>query len=374
MKRKARIICTVTNDLSHDQRMQRICNSLSEAGYEPWLVGRLRPTSPDLPHTPYRKVRLPCWFDQGKRFYLEFNLRLLWFLLTHRAAVINAVDLDTLLPGRLASWLRRTPCIFDAHEYFNETPEVVDRPLVRWLWSSLAKVLIPRVNAAYTVGPALASLFEKQYHKPFSVIRNVPAKRPTPARPAAFREPKILLYQGMLNAGRGLETAIDTLFLLPTNFQLWLVGSGDIEANLQARVQRLQLESRVRFWGFQPPERLPEINRAAWLGLNLLEARGLSYYYSLANKSFDYIQDGLPSLQMSFPEYQRLQEKYQCFVMVEALAPEQLAPTIQSLAADTQAYAQLLRNNNRAAKDLCWEQESADLVAIYQQVLESSRS
>ena len=35
-----RIIFTVTNDLRYDQRMQRICTTLSAEGYEVALIGR----------------------------------------------------------------------------------------------------------------------------------------------------------------------------------------------------------------------------------------------------------------------------------------------------------------------------------------------
>jgi hypothetical protein len=38
---KNKIIFTVTNDLNFDQRMQRICSTLSNAGYEVELVGRI---------------------------------------------------------------------------------------------------------------------------------------------------------------------------------------------------------------------------------------------------------------------------------------------------------------------------------------------
>ena len=96
------IICTVSNDLSYDQRMQRICRSLSGAGYDVTLVGRQKPASPALRPETYRQVRLPCRHGKGKLFYLEYNWLLLKFLLAEPFDIVCAVELDTLLPAFLA--------------------------------------------------------------------------------------------------------------------------------------------------------------------------------------------------------------------------------------------------------------------------------
>jgi uncharacterized protein (DUF302 family) len=39
------IVFTVTNDLTYDRRMHRICNSLAAAGYEVLLIGRKKTDS-----------------------------------------------------------------------------------------------------------------------------------------------------------------------------------------------------------------------------------------------------------------------------------------------------------------------------------------
>src|ERR1700761_2866010 len=79
-----RIYFTVTNDLNYDQRMIRICRSLAAAGYSVVLTGRRLPGSPPLRTETFEQKRLHCWFHKGKLFYLEFNIRLFFFLLTRR--------------------------------------------------------------------------------------------------------------------------------------------------------------------------------------------------------------------------------------------------------------------------------------------------
>lgn len=362
------IICTVTNDLSQDQRMIRICSSLQAAGYEVMLVGRKRRQSLPLVERSFQQHRINCHFEAGKLFYLEFNLRLLKYLWQHPASIINSVDLDTLLPGYLVSRLRsKTQCVYDAHEYFTEVPEVTRRPLVQRIWSALANWVIPQLKYAYTVGPALARIFGERYGTPFTVVRNVPVRRPAPDRNEV--QEGMLLYQGMLNEGRGLEVAIKAMKLLPAYFQLTLVGSGDVENELKALTAQEGLTDRVHFTGFIQPDELPKYTRQAWLGLNLLENTGLSYYYSLANKAFDYIQSHCPSVQMAFPEYAALQEEYGCFMLLEALEPSALAQLILGVANDPAAYRTLVARNAEAAEQLCWENEERELFHLYQQVL-----
>ncbi|MEM9824342.1 MAG: glycosyltransferase, partial [Bacteroidota bacterium] len=62
MERQTKIILTVTNDLNYDQRMQRICGSLSTFGYNILLVGRVRSFSKPLQAQKFEQKRLKCFF------------------------------------------------------------------------------------------------------------------------------------------------------------------------------------------------------------------------------------------------------------------------------------------------------------------------
>ena len=84
------IVFTVTTDLSYDQRMIKICSSLAKAGYEVTLVGRKRRSSIAIVPTTYKQKRLFCFFDKGKLFYAEYNLRLFFYLLFHYLILLQA--------------------------------------------------------------------------------------------------------------------------------------------------------------------------------------------------------------------------------------------------------------------------------------------
>ena len=47
---------------------------------------------------PYCQKRLFCFFEKGKLFYVEYNLRLFIYLLFQNFDVVCGIDLDTTLP------------------------------------------------------------------------------------------------------------------------------------------------------------------------------------------------------------------------------------------------------------------------------------
>ncbi len=180
------LLFTVTNDLTYDQRMHRICDSLARHGYTVQLIGRQRPQSVPLVTKAYGQKRLRCRFEKGFAFYAEYNLRLFVYLLTARYDAVCSIDLDTLAAGCCATLLRRKERVFDAHEYFTEVPEVVDRKLVRAFWGLVAWLCLPFYRHAYTVGPALAGILGEKYGLEFKVVRNTPQPPPRlyPASPS----------------------------------------------------------------------------------------------------------------------------------------------------------------------------------------------
>ena len=368
----ARIALVVTNDLTFDQRMHRTAAALAGAGHAVVLVGRRLPTSIPLPSRPYAQRRLRCWFRRTFLFYAEYNLRLLVFLLRLPVDAVGAVDLDTLPAACLATLLRRKVLVFDAHEYFSEVPEVVNRPVVKWTWERIARLCLPYCHRAYTVGPALAEIFTRKYGLSFAVVRNVPPATPElPIRPAVLRPPYVLLYQGALNEGRGIEHLLQAMEHLP-ECVLWLAGEGDLSASLRAMAARLSARERVRFLGCLPPEELRRLTPKAWLGVNLFEKKGLSYYYSLANKFFDYVQAGVPVLTMDFPEYRALQAQYPVAVLLQEASAAAVVDAVRRLLHHPEEYERLRSATLQARRVWAWEREEPLLLTIWAEALAGS--
>ncbi len=169
-----RIIFTVTNDLSYDQRMQRICTSLSNAGYDIVLTGRKMNDSVALKKEVFKQKRLFCFFQKGFLFYIEYNIRLFFYLLFVSTDAICAIDLDTILPCYFISVLRSKKRVYDAHELFTEMKEIITRPFIKKTWLCIEKFSVPKFKSGYTVSYSIAQEFNKRYNVLYEVIRNMP--------------------------------------------------------------------------------------------------------------------------------------------------------------------------------------------------------
>ncbi len=360
-----KIIFTVTNDLTYDQRMQRICRSLSNAGYSVVLVGRELKTSGPLKQEPFQQKRLRCFFNKGKLFYIEYNLRLLIYLLLQQADAFCAIDLDTVVPVYLAGRLKKAKLVYDAHEYFTEVPEVERRPLVQKVWQWVEYTFVPRFQLAYTVSQGLADLFNNKLHRTFHVIRNVPVK--AVAMPHSPNAGPYILYQGALNEGRGLENLLQAVKELPV--QLKLAGEGDLSQQLRMQAKQLALGSKVEFLGFVEPHKLKEVTANAAVGINILEPAGKSYYYSLANKFFDYVQAGIPQICIDFPEYSHINRQYEVAILVKNTSVSEIKNAVERLFNDKSLYSRLQSNCAACAVALNWENEEQKLLALYHELL-----
>lgn len=340
--------------------MQRHAEILVHSGYQVLLVGRELPNSKPLVKRVFNQHRLMCYFNSGKLFYLEYNIRLFLFLLVNKFSIYLAVDLDTLLPNLLVSKARKGKLVFDSHEYFTEVPEVTNRPFVKFIWEIIAKIAIPKTDLAYTVGPELAKIFSKKYNQDFHFLLNVPDLKVNQKR-VRNTEP-LLFYQGALNEGRGLESLI--LSMKKVQAKLQIAGEGDLSFKLRELVRKEELIEKVDFLGFIMPKDLPTYTQNATIALNLLELKGQSYYYSLANKFFDYIHAEIPQICANFPEYQSINSTYEVAILVNCDVDE-ISLAINNLLSNKELYRKLQNNCMLASQVYNLQNESKKLITLF---------
>lgn len=353
-----KVILAVSNDITTDQRLHKVCTTLKNAGFEVLLVGRKRKTSIHLEKREYSTYRMPLWFDSGKFFYLELNIRLFFFLMLQKANIVTANDLDTLLPCYLASKLKGSKLVYDSHEYYTEVPELAHRPLEKRIWTFLEKSIFPRLKRVSTVASSIADIYHQKYGVPISVIRNLPIAQELDLHPVLKN--KILIYQGAVNMGRGIELMMDTMPLLP-NYNLWIVGDGSTLEELRKKNH----SSNVKFWGRIPFEKLSSITVQAAIGLSLEEDLGLNYRFALPNKLFDYVHCQVPIICSDLPEMRAVVQQNKVGEVLYDRTPQGLALLVNRMMDNAEHYKHYQNHCKKAASLLTWQHEEATLLALY---------
>jgi glycosyltransferase involved in cell wall biosynthesis len=354
---KKKIFVAVTNDISTDQRVHKVSNYLFSKGFDVLVYGRILPTTFSVKRK-YTIKRKKHFFNHNFLFYAEYNFRLFFKLLFYKCDYILANDLDVLPACFVASKFKKTELIYDSHELFSEGPELQGRNFVKGFWKTLENFFLPRIKKSYTVSQSIADYYYRKHNANFGVVRNVPLlKRKTIKVDAKFpTENKTVLYQGVLNPGRGIKPMIKALHFLK-EIDLVIIGYGKVEEELRQFVKDEILENRVHFLGRIPQEELPNYTKLATIGMVLEEPLGLSFEYSLPNKLFDYIHSGLPIICGSLPEIKKVVETYKVGVVVEDYAPETIAEKIQELVDNEALYYQIKLNQQKIKKGFCWENE-----------------
>jgi len=367
-----RIIFSVTNDLSTDQRVHKMCTVFQEMGYEVLLIGRKVSGSLPIERT-YKTHRMRLLFRRGFLFYAEFSKRLFLTLLFSRKSILYANDLDTLLPNYLIAKLTRTKLIYDSHELFTEIPELNNRPFTKRIWLAIEQPIFKRLMNVITVNQHIATYYETKYEVPVHVIKNIaPYFAPSSFDLALAKQIKgpykMLVVQGSgINKDRGAEEAVKMMQFLE-HTRLYFIGSGDVLPELHCLVEELNLQEKVYFLPKMPYLQLMEYTKIADLGLSLDKPTNLNYQFSLPNKVFDYIQARTPLLVSSIEAVKNLVEENEIGAVIPSFNPEEMANTVRSILSDDALQAHWKSNLEQAAKRYCWENQVAMIKTIVQRL------
>jgi len=362
-----RAIVLVSNDLSTDHRVERTCSTLQKCGYDVLLVGCLRKNSLPMETRSYSVRRLTLWFNAQVFFYAELNIRFFFLLLFKKPDLIFANDLDTLTAGFLASLILHKSLIYDSHEYFTEVPELQKHPFARKVWLTIEQGILPKLKNSITVNQSIADIYNRKYNINMIAVRNVPSQRVPLATPYLHlkQDKKVILYQGAVNHGRGLEWIIDAMPLLD-NVMLWVCGDGDLLEVIKQRVVERNVSDRVMFLGTINIEHLEHYTRCADLGLCLLSEENENYYYSLPNRIFDFIRVGVPVLATDFPEIRQVVDKYHTGELINHYEPDFLAQTIERILLQWATLPDKAQRFHDAIEEFCWENEELRLMEVIQ--------
>lgn len=365
-----RMVVLVSNDLTHDQRVNKTCQTLEKEGWEIFLVGRMLPDSSSLQtRRLHHRFQLP--FHRGAGFYVSLQCALLWKLLWLPYDAIWANDLDTLLPASFMSFLRNKPLVYDSHEFFTEAAGLTGRPFQRKVWLTLERSLFPRIKSIITVNDAIADAYRDRYPSSVSkrplVVRNMPIAQPKQERDDSVwneygipcQRPMLILQGAFLDKDRGVREAVSAIRSIPKG-TLVVIGAGEEFEWAQQQVQLDCFQGRLFCLPKLSFEALRRLTASADVGLSLDRGVHGNYWMSLPNKLFDYIHAGIPVIASPMPEVKRVVENWKVGEIIENHEPESIAKALEKVLQTT--HSGWADRCELAVKDLHWGAEEPKIL------------
>jgi len=294
-------------------------------------------------------------------------------LFRSRPDVVHAHDVNTLPTAWAATVLTRSILVYDAHEVSTSREGYNN---FRRLVGCVEKLLMPRAAAVITTTYTRAKFFARAYgiRRPL-VLQNRPRYQIMTHRTPNLRLElglsrnwPIVLYQGGLQQGRGLEILLDAA-LRVTNAYFVFIGGGRLEEVLKFRVHSLGLEDRVFFIPTVPLVELPNYTASADIGVQPIENTCLNHFSTDSNKLFEYMMAGLPIVATSMPEIRKLVKGYNMGLIVEPGDVSALASAIQALVDDVDMRVRMGNMALKASRHLSWEEQEEKLLALYRKII-----
>lgn len=226
-------------------------------------------------------------------------------------------------------------------------------------------------DAVITVSPNIAEWLKQRYSTmpPAIVLRNVPVRlRAIEGESlrslARLTDERILLYTGRITTGRGLEEAIESLSLLPADVSLVMLGYGDgaYLEGLWLRAERLGVEAKMKLVSPVPSSQVPAVAAGADAALVAIQPVCLSYRFSLPNKLFEAIQAGVPVIATDLPDIASIVRGYG---LGELYRPGDVSAFVEGVTKLLARRDEYRARAERAAKELCWENEQTRLLDLY---------
>ena len=306
------------------------------------------------------------------RFYI-FSQMVYWGR-KKKYDIYHSNDLNTLPQGVLcARWfkLKKVPLVYDSHEV-QTSRTGYNSPIYGWMEKFLLKFSSVMIQENHT----RAAFIEQLYGFYPKVLHNYPI----PSHPEDSdrinlhtrldipADVPILLYQGGIQTGRGLEKIIEAVPLFHGGHMVF-IGDGRIKPDLVKKVHEMGLNDRVTFIDKVPVEDLMHYTKNAYLGFQVLNNVCFNHYSASSNKLFEYLMAGVPVVACSFPEIQKVVEGDKCGVCIDSHDVTDIARGVNEIL-DHPELREEMRQNCLVARDKYnWLNEKQIFVEIYRELL-----
>jgi glycosyltransferase involved in cell wall biosynthesis len=371
MSSKKKVLITFLGNINYDTRCKNLYDTLSSnncdvefIGFD-WLTKDFKETRGNVSIFKLKKGFLSIFF------YLKFIWHIKLKLITINASIIFAEDIYTLPFVVIFGKLKRAKIYYDSRELFGHLAGLKEKKFKQSFWKWVEKFFIKKADQIMVTGAMDGEFLKKEYGVKYIILlRNLPRYyKPSlnldlHSNLHIDKSRKIILYQGVLLKGRGIEKVFAVLKELSDHVFV-IAGGDEYEEYYQNLAEKMNLTDQVFFLGKLTQEDLPQVTASVDIGVSLIENLSTSYYYALPNKLFEYIMAEVPVIVSNLPQMKEVVEKYDVGFAVDINNKDELITAIKKLSEDSELYESKKQNCRIASQELNWEKEIVNVLKTF---------
>jgi glycosyltransferase involved in cell wall biosynthesis len=384
------VCASVISDLPFDARVWKEARSLAGGGRSISLIGPAYDIEASRRHQDESGVEvleLPFgWRDRPKSYLRRLGVlaRVCFEVLRTPARVYHSHDIHVGPVSLLAAKLRRAKLVYDGHELWGEPPDPGLRSrLIAGTGGLIERLMVRASDVVITTNPSRAEVLRNRHGRSdITVLANVPplTDRVVALDPGYPAGKRVLLYQGWIAAeARCFQETVQALPMVPDDVDLVILGFGwdSAREQIEGWARDSGVESRVHFLPPRPWNELVATAAAATVGLVPIRGGFLNHQLGDTNKLHEYLMGGLPVIASDLPEIRRVVTMGDPPVgeLFDPSSPESIAQALRSvLEDDGKLAARRAQARELAERHLNWQVEERKLLALYDQLLNGTRS
>lgn len=289
------------------------------------------------------------------------------------ADLYHSNDLNTLPQGIICSKIfKRRYLIYDSHEVqssrtgYGKEVYYIEKFLIKFVDKI---IMTTRTRAEYVKDLYNIELPEIIHNYPFyTKDEGIKNKYDIYTMLDIPKDKPILLYQGGIQVGRGLEKIVEAIEKFNDGITVF-IGDGKLKPKLIKMVDDRGLNERVRFLNKVPVDELKYYTANAYLGFQVLNNVCFNHYSACSNKLFEYIMSKVPVVACNFPEIKRIVQEEQVGIVVDSHDSNEIANAVNVLLKDKALHSMFKENCVKAREKYNWNNEKENFIRIYDNLL-----
>ena len=327
-----KVIIAFLGNAKFDARCINMTDSLLDHGYKVILVDELAVGESGLESNRLKIFHIRTRYKNGIARYWSFYHKVKKINKEVKPDIFIASDLFSL--GVLYKLNKSCLKIYDCREIYSKLASLINRPIKQLFWTYYEKMNYRYVDRVLVTAKKDKDFLISKYGlKDISIIMNFPSinnEKSTINLREKFnisKNKKIFLYQGAIQAGRGIEEMIALLSHFE-NSVVCIIGDGEHKRQIIKLINRLNVSNRVFFTGNIAYKKLLSVSKQADIGFSLIQPLSKSYKQALPNKLFEYGLAGIPTIASDFSEIKNYIIK---FKLGKAVAPSDITEHINAV-------------------------------------------